>query len=275
MTFINKKYIIGIDIGGSKIIAALVKGAQIFHKIKIPMPKNKKDFFDKLEKVIGELIKKAGGKKNIRGIGCGIGGALDLEKGIILSWSNIKFLDKLNIKSWLKKQFNYEVRIDNDAKCFIRAEYLFGAGKGYNNIVGMTLGTGVGGGIIIGGKMIYGANDSAGEIGHMIINNGKDLEEATVKQMRKLKFSKMAAKEFEKNLGIGLVNIINILDPEIIIIGGGAAKTVEAFILKARKIAEKFIVSPQAEKNVKILKGKLGENAGAIGAAALFYSQNI
>ncbi|KKS25239.1 MAG: Transcriptional regulator [Candidatus Yanofskybacteria bacterium GW2011_GWC2_41_9] len=275
MTFINKKYIIGIDIGGSKIIAALVKGAQIFHKIKIPMPKNKKDFFDKLEKVIGELIKKAGGKKNIRGIGCGIGGALDLEKGIILSWSNIKFLDKLNIKSWLKKQFNYEVRIDNDAKCFIRAEYLFGAGKGYNNIVGMTLGTGVGGGIIIGGKMIYGANDSAGEIGHMIINNGKDLEETTVKQMRKLKFSKIAAKEFEKNLGIGLANIINILDPEIIIIGGGAAKTVEAFILKARKIAEKFIVSPQAEKNVKILKGKLGENAGAIGAAALFYSQNI
>ena len=275
MTFINKKYIIGIDIGGSKIIAALVKGAQIFHKIKIPMPKNKKDFFDKLEKVIGELIKKAGGKKNIRGIGCGIGGALDLEKGIILSWSNIKFLDKLNIKSWLKKQFNYEVRIDNDAKCFIRAEYLFGAGKGYKNIVGITLGTGVGGGIIIGGKMIYGANDSAGEIGHMIINNGKDLEETTVKQMRKLKFSKIAAKEFEKNLGIGLANIINILDPEIIIIGGGAAKTVEAFILKARKIAEKFIVSPQAEKNVKILKGKLGENAGAIGAAALFYSQNI
>jgi len=239
------------------------------------MPKNKKDFFDKLEKVIGELIKKAGGKKNIRGIGCGIGGALDLEKGIILSWSNIKFLDKLNIKSWLKKQFNYEVRIDNDAKCFIRAEYLFGAGKGYKNIVGITLGTGVGGGIIIGGKMVYGENGSAGEIGHMIINNGKDLEETTVKQMRKLKFSKIAAKEFEKNLGIGLANIINILDPEIIIIGGGAAKTVEAFILKARKIAEKFIVSPQAEKNVKILKGKLGENAGAIGAAALFYSQNI
>jgi len=123
--------------------------------------------------------------------------------------------------------------------------------------------------------MIYGANNSVGELGHMIINNGKDLEEATVKQMRRLKFSKMAAKEFEKNLGIGLANIINILDPEIIIIGGGAAKTVEAFILKARKIAEKFIVSPQAEKNVKILKGKLGENAGAIGAAALFYSQNI
>jgi len=275
MKFLNKNYIIGIDIGGSKIIAALVKGARVFHKIKIPMPKNKKDFFSKLEKIIGELIKKAGGKQNIRGIGCGIGGALDLEKGIILSWSNVKFLDGLNIKNWLKKEFNREVKIDNDSKCFTRGEYLFGVGKDYKNVVGITLGTGVGGGIIINGKMIYGANGSAGEIGHMIINNGKDLEEATVKQMRKSKFSKMAAKEFEKNLGIGLANIINILDPEAIIIGGGAAKTTGAFILKARKISKKFIVFPQAEKNVKILNGKLGENAGTIGAAALFYSQNI
>ncbi|KKS44477.1 hypothetical protein A2567_02755 [Candidatus Azambacteria bacterium RIFOXYD1_FULL_42_11] len=105
--------------------------------------------------------------------------------------------------------------------------------------------------------MIYGANNSVGELGHMIINNGKDLEEATVKQMRRLKFSKMAAKEFEKNLGIGIANIINILDPEAIIIGGGAAKTAEAFI-------------PRARKNVKILVGKLGENAGAIGVVALF-----
>jgi len=275
MTFINKKYIIGIDIGGSKIIAALVKGAQIFHKIKVPMPKDKKEFFGKLEKAIGGLIKKAGGKNNIRGIGCGIGGALDLEKGIILSWSNIKFLDGLNIKNWLKQEFNYEVRIDNDAKCFTRGEYLFGAGRGYNNIVGMTLGTGVGGGIIIGGKMVYGANGSAGEIGYMIINNGKDLEESTVKQMRKSKFSKMAAKEFEKNLGIGIANIINILDPEAIIIGGGATKKAKIFIPEAKRIAEKFMVSPQAEKNVKILNGKLGENAGAIGAAALFNSHNM
>ncbi|HEY4495692.1 MAG TPA: ROK family protein [Candidatus Paceibacterota bacterium] len=275
MKFFNKNYIIGIDIGGSKIIAALVKGVRVFHKIKIPMPKNKKDFFGKLEKVIEELIEKAGGKKNISGIGCGIGGALDSEKGIILSWSNIKFLDGLNIKNWLKKKFNYKVRIGNDAKCFIRAEYLFGAGKGYKNIVGITLGTGVGGGIIIGGKMVYGANGSAGEIGHMIINNEKDLEEATVKQMRKSKFSKVAMKVFEKNLGIGFANIINILDPEAIIIGGGATKKAEIFIPEAKRIAEKFMVSSRAEENVKIIMGKLGENAGAIGAAALFNSHNM
>lgn len=268
---VSKKYIIGIDIGGSKIIAALVKGGKVFHKIKISMPKNKNEFFKKLETVIEQLIEKAGGMKNINGIGCGIGGALDLKKGIILSWSNIKFLDGFNIKNWLKKKFNCEVKINNDARCFTYGEYLYGAGRGYKNIVGMTLGTGVGGGIIINGQLIYGANGSAGEIGHMIIDNKKDLEFLTVKQIRKLKFSKIAAKKLEKNLGIGIANIINVLDPEAIIMGGGATKNAEAFIPKVKKIAGKFIVSSIAGENVKIIIGKLGENAGAIGAATLFY----
>lgn len=275
---VNKNYIIGIDIGGSKIIAALVKGAlptgrqrKVFHKIKISIPKNKNEFLKQLETAIWQLIEKAGGMKNIKGIGCGIGGALDLKKGIILSWSNIKFLDGFNIGNWLKIKFNCEVKIDNDARCFTRGEYLFGAGRGYKNIVGMTLGTGIGGGIVINGRLVYGANGSAGEIGHMIIDNKKDLEFLTVKQMRKLKFSKIAAKKFEKNLEIGIANIINVLDPEAIVVGGGATKNAEAFISKVKKIAGKFIVSPIAEKNVKIIIGKLGENAGAIGAAALFY----
>lgn len=270
------KYTIGIDIGGSKIIGALVKGGRVFYKIKIETPKNKKTFLIKLQTVIEQLIKKAGGRQNIKGIGCGIGGVLDLKKGIILNAPNLRFLNNFNIKNWLEQKFSCKVKIDNDARCFTRGEHLFGAGKNYKNIIGMTLGTGIGGGIIMNNKMFYGANDSAGEIGHMVINpksqklNLKtyDLEELTVKQIRKNKFSKKAVKEFEKNLGIGIANIINILDPEAIIIGGGA--TVERFLSKVKKEKAKFIISPKSRKNVKILIGKLGESAGAIGAAALF-----
>lgn len=253
------KYIIGIDIGGSKIIAGLVKNAEVFHKTKIPTPKNKKEFFIELQLIIGQLIERAGGRKNIKGIGCGIGGALELQKGMILSWSNVKFLDGFNIKNWLKDKFKYEVKIDNDARCFTRGEYLWGAGKGYKNIIGITLGTGVGGGIIINGKIIYGANGSAGEIGHMVIDQERNLEELTVKLVRKNKFSEKSINKSKKNLGIGIANIINILDPEAIVIGGGAAKAMK-----------KFIVSPIAGKKVKILTAKLGENAGVVGAAALF-----
>ena len=78
-------------------------------------------------------------------------------------------------------------------------------------------------------------------------------------------------KDLEKNLGIGFANIINILDPEIIVISGGASSMLKSLLPEAKKIMNKFIISPKSKKNVKIINGKLGENAGAIGAAALFY----
>lgn len=270
MKFLTKKYIIGIDIGGSKINAVIFNNGKVLKSVKISTPKkSQKEFLEKLEELVGKLISDLG-KKEVLGIGCGVAGVLDLEKGIIVNAPNLRFLNNFNIKNWLEKKFNCDVKIDNDARCFTRAEYLFGSGRGYKNIVGITLGTGVGGGIIIDGKIVYGASDSAGEFGHMIINNRKDLETLTVKQMRKLKFSKTTVKEFKKNLGIGFSNIINILDPETIIIGGGAEKTAKAFLSEVKTVMNKFVISPKSKKNIKILKGKIGENAGAVGAAALF-----
>jgi len=271
MLVIKEKYIIGVDIGGSKINAGLFKNGKILKSVKIATSKkSRREFLNKIEKIIGELIFKID-KKDLLGIGCGVAGALDLGEGVILNAPNIKILNGFNIKNWLHKKFGCEVKIDNDARLFLRAEYLFGAGKGYKNIVGMTLGTGVGGGIIIGSKMVYGSNDSAGEVGHMVIDHGKDLEVLTVKQIRKSKFSKIATEKFEKNLGIGLSNIINILDPEVIIIGGGAIEDIKIFLPKIEMTAAEFIISPKSRKHVKILIGKLGEDAGAMGAAALFY----
>ena len=292
MKLSNKNYIVGIDIGGSKIIAALVQDANIFYKIKIPMPKNKKDFFGKLEKVIGGLIKKAGGKKNIGGIGCGVAGVLDLEKGTVLGAVNIKILNGFNIKNWMQKKFGREVKIDNDARSFLRAEYMFGAGRGYKNLVGVTLGTGIGGGVIIGGKFFYGSFNSAGEVGHMIYSEKKEFEDlVSSKSLKKSGFnSSLAAYQSAKSgnkkakevfkklgeyLGIGIANIINILDPEVVIIGGGLTGASEFFLPQAKETMKKYIISPKSRKNVKIIAGQFGENSGAIGAAALFYSQNI
>lgn len=267
---INDKFIIGIDIGGSNIHAILFRNSQVIKSAKITTPKkNRKEFSEKLEMLIDQIILGID-KKEISGIGCGVAGAIDLVKGIILKAPNIKILNGFNIKNWLHKKFGCEVKIDNDARSFTRAEYLFGAGRGYKNIIGITLGTGIGGAVIIGGKIVYGANGSAGELGHMVIDRGKDLEALTVKQARRLNFSKTAVKEFEKNIKIGFSNVVNILDPEAIIIGGGAIKTSKMFLPKIKLTSSKFIISPYARKNVKILRGKLGENAGAIGAAALF-----
>ena len=264
---VDKKYIIGVDIGGSKINAIIFNNAlpasgqgNVLKKIKIPTPKNLKEFLEKLEALIENLISYAGGKK-ISGIGCGLAGAMDLKKGNILNAPNLRFLNNFNIKNWLEEKFDLYVKIDNDARCFTRAEYLLGFGRGYQNIVGITFGTGIGGGIIIDGKIFYGANNSAGELGHMVLNSEKDWEFLMLKQV----------KDLEKNLGIGFANIINILDPEIIVISGGASSMLKSLLPEAKKIMNKFIISPKSKKNVKIINGKLGENAGAIGAAALFY----
>ena len=132
---INKKYIIGVDIGGSKINTIIFNDSKIFKSAKIPTPKNnRKEFLEKLEILIRKLVSDIG-KKEIYGIGCGIAGALDLKRGTVLKSPNLKFLDSFDVKNWLEKKFKTAVKIDNDARCFLRGEYLFGAGRGYKNIV--------------------------------------------------------------------------------------------------------------------------------------------
>lgn len=260
MNFFNKNCIVGVDIGGSKVNAILFCSGKIVRNIKIPTPKkSRKEFLKRIEILVDELISDID-KKKILGIGCGVAGALNLKNGLVLKSPNLKILNGLNIKSWLSKKFNCDVKIDNDARCFTRAEYIWGSGRGYKNIIGVTLGTGIGGGIIIDGQIFYGANDSAGELGHMLVSSSKDWEFLVIKQ----------AKNLENNLGIGFANIVNILDPEIIIIGGGASHMLKPLFSKAEKIMNKFIISPKSRKNVKILISKLGENASAMGAVALF-----
>ncbi len=280
---VNKKYIIGIDIGGSKINAIVFNDGKVLKSAKILTSKNKREFLKGLEAVVGKMISGLN-KKELAGIGCGLAGALDLEKGIVLGAKNIKILNSFNIKNWLEKKFGCKVKIDNDARCFTRAEYIWGAGMGYKNLIGVTLGTGIGGGIIIDGKMFYG-NGSAGEIGHMI-GGEIYLEDLIVKDIKNFGFSdplktyefaktgnkkaKEAFNKMGKYLGVCIANLVNILDPEAVVIGGGIAGAAEFFLPKARQIIKKFSVSPKSRKNIKILIGKLGENAGAIGAAALF-----
>ncbi len=285
---LENKYIVGIDIGGTKINTVLFKDGKVLKNIKIKTPqKSQKEFLNKLEILINEIIIKPAGKKELSGIGCGVAGVLDLKKGIILNAPNIKILNNFNIKNWLCEKFNCEIKIDNDARSFTRAEYLFGAGRGYKNIVGITLGTGIGGGIIMNGEIVYGSNGLAGEVGHMTLNLKEDFENLSgVKGLRRLgyasslkayqlaesgdKKAKRAFEEFSRHLGIGLANIINILDPEAIIIGGGLSGAYKFFLPATKKIITKFIFSPGSRKNIKIFIGKLNGNAGAIGAAALF-----
>jgi len=269
---------IGLDIGGSYIRIILFANNRVIFRYKTITPKNKNYFIREIKNVICRVFDNTS-KFKITKINIGIAGVLDIKEGKILTSPNLTFLKNLKIRELLQKEFEIPVKIDNDARCFTRAETFLGAGKKYKNIVGITLGTGVGGGIIINKNIYYGNNFSAGEIGHSIIKLkvtnerlkiGKKIAQ-TFEDLASSKFLKRRKPNlpFFKNLAVGIANIVNILDPEIIILGGGITQNLtNNAIKKIRNIAKKFILSPKS-KNFKLVKGRLGEYASAIGAAIM------
>ncbi len=255
-----QKIYLGIDIGGSKIRGILLDSSKKkwSFAFNVITPKNRKKFLKILEREIARVIK---GRK-IAGIGIGLPGIVDIKNGILIKASHLPFLNNWQAKKFFLK-FNKNLKFDNDSRCFVISEAMLGVGKGYKNIIGITIGTGIGGGIVVNNKIYYGKHYGAGEFGKMVIDNKKTFEQLGAKKA----FLKTG--DTSKIIGIGVVNLINILDPEIVILGGGGIYSGKVKLGTIRKTAGKYIMSPLGKKT-PIIKGKLGENSQAIGAALLF-----
>ncbi|MEM4244612.1 MAG: ROK family protein [Candidatus Nanoarchaeia archaeon] len=280
--------VIGLDIGGTKIKAGLVEGSRVIKKIEVETKASQGR--DKVVQKITRLVDLLN-DKSVKGIGVGFPGMVDVKKGIVIRSPHIKCLNGFNIKKHLQKKFRKKVIISNEVKAATLAEAKYGAGVGHKNFVFITLGTGIGGGVIADGKMWCGKGNAV-EIGHMTINFdgikstccnnygcfeeyasaraiqrtfGKKINPKTIAELAEKgnKKAKEAYKEFGKHLGVGLVNIANSFDPEVIIIGGGLAKSWNLF----QKEMIKTIRQREFVKT-KIAKTKL-EDGGIIGAALL------
>ena len=288
MNMPNKQiFSIGVDVGGSKINAMLfdLRKNEIVRRQTIATPKKKKKLLNQLIQLIENVI--AGvPKSRIAGIGLGIAGEIDFQKGILLNSPNLKFLNGTRPARTVEKYFKLKTGMDNDANCFALAEARLGAGRSFKNVVGITLGTGVGGGIVINGSLYHGVYGSAGEVGWMILDGTRTFEDlASEKFIKSISHEspinleakarrgdKKALKVYETlgtNLGLGIANIVNVMDPELIILGGGLASAAGLFLPQARKTAKKHIISPLSRRKLKIVLAKLGKNAGAVGAALL------
>lgn len=170
-----KKNILGIDIGGTKcavIYGTLEKDTlQIVEKIKFPTT----DVSNTLEQIYKKIAlimqKHLLTPNNTSAIGISCGGPLNTKDGIIMSPPNLPGWDNIQIVKHLMDKFKVNTAIENDANACALAEWKFGAGKGYNNIIFITLGTGLGAGLIINGKLYTGANGNAGEIGHIRLSD--------------------------------------------------------------------------------------------------------
>lgn len=293
------KYSIGVDIGGTKINFVLLKNWREVKRRKVYTPKTKKGIIRIVEENVKSLMIGIP-KSEILGVGIGVPTILDKKREVILTPPNLRILKGCSLAKIVEKDIGIKVKLENDTNCFTLAETAMGAGRGCSSVLGVTVGTGIGGGIVFRrGKdyeIYHGFFGRAGEIGHMIINfDGFDCScgskgcfeeyasEKFIKRKSKLssiELEKMAKKgdrkakkiyaEFSKNLGVGLASLINILDPEVIVIGGGFAKAGSLILKPIKKEVKKKVFLTQSKKFAKIRIAELGEFAGAVGAALLF-----
>lgn len=310
----NNENLIGIDIGGTKCAVVLGDSSgEIIDRISFPTETIRGvDYaINKIFKSIDEVLKRnAMDIKDIESIGISCGGPLDSEKGIIMSPPNLPKWDNIPIKDIIKNRFNKEVYLQNDANACAIAEWKFGAGKDCSNMIFLTFGTGLGAGLILNGKLYTGANDMAGEVGHIRLDKEGPLgygkfgsfegycsgggiaklayKEITrrIREGEKVEFCKsleeaknitakevgIAAKNGDKvaidilnisgkYLGIGLSILIDILNPEKIIIGSIFARCIEFLQPMVEEIIKKEALE-LSYKNCVILPAGLGESIG-------------
>lgn len=284
----NKNFFIGVDVGGTKIASVLLDDKhKIIEHLILATPKDSLEHFlimvsAALDPLLKTITKRKG---QLVGLGIGAPGPIDQTKQQVIIAPNLPLLNKVKLGDLILKQINQpslRYVLDNDANCFVRAEAILGAGAKSNNFYGLTIGTGVGGGWWYNGEVYHGAHGSAAEAGHMIVDFDKliTLEEAyhNLTQnnpasladeayhgdiLAEQKFTEVGA-----YLGIAFSTIVNLFDPEMIILGGGALASSDLFLSAAKDNLKKHAFSEQAKK-VKLVKGKVGPLAGAIGAALL------
>jgi len=233
-------------------------------------------------------------------VGLGVPGPINFKKGLIYFMPNISGWHNVPLRAILRKRLGVAVFLDNDANLMSLAEYRLGAAKGAENAICLTLGTGVGGGVIINRQLYRGSGSVAGEIGHIPVNltgprcncGGRACLEAYIgnskiekvaerifkEKINLVQLSALARKNNRKAikvwdevgsiLGSALVGVINLLNPDCIVIGGGVAGAGRVLFNKIREVIRAQAMPIQG-RAVKVHRAKLGADAGLIGAALL------
>lgn len=309
---------IGFDLGGTNMGASVVSlEGKILHSSECATLSNEpsENIIGRIKNLIRDCFDYS--KSNnleVLSVGIGCPGLIDSNTGVVRFSPNIPSWNNVEIGKILSDEFSVPVSIDNDVRVAALGEYAFGAGRNYKNIVCITVGTGVGGAIILDGKLMRGSTQSMGELGHItlkkdgpkcgcgnygclealasstaIIRKAKDvIEKGLSPIMKKMlddgqnlnaylvtKASEQGDKEASRImretgewLGIGLSTIINIINPEVIIIGGGVSLAGDILFNPMKEEISKRALKIPSEF-VKIVPAELGDSAGMIGASTL------
>lgn len=312
-------YRIGVDLGGTNIAVGVVsEDLKIIGrgKVKTKCPRPAEEIFDDIAVAVNMAVNDAGiSMDDVLSVGVGTPGSVNKENGYIEFANNLDF-NQVPAKEMLEARLGKKVFLDNDANCAALGEAVAGVGKGVGNFVAVTLGTGVGSGIIVNGKIVSGLNYAGGEMGHTVISvNGKQcncgrkgcweqyasataLISQTKEAMLKDKNSKMwqvtnnnidnangrtafdamrlgdetakaVVDQYLYYVSVGIINVVNIFQPEFVCIGGGICNEGDTILNPIKEHVKNERYSIYAKKQTKIVTAELGNDAGIFGAALL------
>ncbi|GAA4310368.1 ROK family protein [Pontixanthobacter gangjinensis] len=277
--------ILGVDIGGTKVQVGVVQDSKVVKKIKFPTLSgaSKEDIIQNLIQGIESL-----GTESYDGIGIGVPGLVDEKNGIVYDLLNISSWKEVYLKQHLEDHFNIPVKITNDANVFALGEKIFGQGTQYSNLVGITMGTGFGMGIIANDELYSGSFSSAGEIGSIkyldktvedycsgkFFKNQFDLRGTEVFERAEKgdAFALEIMEQFGQHLAQAIKTVLFILSPQAILLGGSISQSFKYFEKSLWDSLKDFPFKRVTDQLV--IKASNMENIPILGAAALIVSEN-
>lgn len=279
---LEEQSLIGIDLGATNLRVARVEKDEIVHleTENVTESDNPANLMDQIRRLIGKTL-----TDEVSGIGIGVPSVVDIEKGIVYDVQNIPGWNRVPVKKILESDFNLPVYVNNDANCFVLGEKYYGKGSGYESIVGLTLGSGFGSGLILDGHLYAGKNCGAGEVGMLPYRDsifehycsgmfferefGVSGEQVFEKAMNSETDAKIMYEAFGTHLGNGIKAVMYAYDPEMIVLGGTIRKAYHFFRESMRRAMEDFAYS----NSLKNLQIEISErkNISVLGAAALSF----
>ncbi|MGA9769629.1 MAG: ROK family protein [Blastocatellia bacterium] len=314
-----RQHILGIDLGGTKVMAAVIDGdGQVMSRARAKTKAWRDDegVFQTIAQTGRLAVEQAGIESSrLRAVGIGAPGPLDPDTGYIIESSNMKFKN-FPLGPRLAEVFKCRAIVDNDVNAGAYGEFRRGAARGASEVVAMFVGTGIGGGLIINGALYHGASKNAGEVGHIVVKaNGprcgcgargclesvasrtamtRDIrrsiergENTSVRDLLKKDTDSLSGNDLRKAydagdelviktlhraakfIGIGIGSLVNLLAPEIVVLGGGVIEAMTDDFLARIDRSTRRVALDFATKDLKIVRAELGDDAGVIGAAML------
>ena len=307
-------YYIGIDLGGTNVAAGLVNdGGKLLGKASVPCPRGAGAIADAIADAARLAAKKAGREvSEARSVGLASPGSIDPERGVVLHAFNLG-LDNVPLADMVTQRLGLPTVLENDANAAALGEFVAGAGMGHRSLVAVTLGTGVGSGAVLDGKLYTGFNYAGMESGHMVIHRGgractcgrKGCWEAYASATGLIRSAREAMEthpdsalwklaptledvdgktsfdaaqggdavaqavldEYVEDLCCGLANLINVLQPEVLCVGGGVSRQGEALLGPVRAVLDREEFTRDSTRRTKVCTAQLGNDAGIVGAA--------